>query len=541
MNNQRTALTSTRKKYLQTKLSFAPVNTKNNNNNDENKRPTATLSSQYSSSPSSSNASNTKKFKTLNDHLKESLVENNKGTITKSKPASLKRTITPTEEISRLSFTTPTKQQQPQQSQQPTIIEPPTLHPIKLLYSEEELWIRLQIREFVFRFGEHFEIDARATTSLQNVQGNWRVKRLAVNLTWQLLTSMEQGLIDIPSSSFEPPTNKYSLFYGARTTQQFAQRILFQWMDHYGLNNNRYLEKEAARVAFVENLEHDGLSVHHWEDLIELFSIITGVPSASLLAEEQGDEESATINNNENNVVLPESERVVHSSLEELRMLQMMCDMLLMHNTLRRIWLHEEQPKELKATETELKFERKRLESSSQEEDKHVKAERLQVEKKMVDVLTAQQKNMKRFTPAGHDTKGNEYWIFNDLVTYGNDARNSELYWGHGVIIIGPGFDTSDNNDMPSSLQNEEGQQQNWWYVTDVNDLIQLRRYILQDRSSSSSLSPSSSPSSSSSTMNTDTLSQQMTLRIHYMSALQYIIAQGNTSNSNNYRRSTRA
>ncbi|KAI8144170.1 hypothetical protein BJV82DRAFT_608566 [Fennellomyces sp. T-0311] len=358
-------------------------------------------------------------------------------------------------------------------------IAPPQLTRIHLLYSEEELWIRLQIREFVFRFGEYFDIDGRATASLQNVQGNWRLKRLAVNLAWQLLTNMENGLID--ATMLEPPPRN-SVIANARTIQQMGARVIHEWMEQYGLNNNKYLEKEAARVAFVENLERDGLSADHWEDLIDILRVAGGCTDP------------------------PEAEQVVHSSLEEFRMLQLICDMLLMHSSLRRTWVLEEPTKELQAMEAELRVERRRLEMAQTED----KGDRLAVEKKYVDVLAAMQRNTKRFAPAGRDSKGNEYWIFNDLVTYGNDARNSELYWGHGVVAVGPGFSDAERR---------------WWYIADIDDIVQLRRWLIADRSTSPS---------------TDDLIQQLTLRAQYLRSLQWIVqVQGSSSSSN--RRGTRA
>ncbi|KAI9492624.1 hypothetical protein BDB00DRAFT_827421 [Zychaea mexicana] len=445
----------------------------------------------------------------------------------------------------------------------PQPIDPPKLSRISLLYSQEEVWIRLQIREFVFRFGDYFEIDTRAATSLQNVQGNWRVKRLAVNLTYRLLTHMEQGMIDVtlpPPSLSSSTTLRDSFLHGARTPQQIASRVIHRWMDHYGLTKNRYLEKEAARVAFVENLERDGLSVDNWADLIELLALLNGKPLPNNNNSDDDDDE----NDNQ----LPEPEQVVHSLFEELKMLQMVCDMLLMHNSLRRIWVHEDQPaKELRATEAEIKAERRRLDSQQQQQQREEegkskitnnntsnkdKAERLQIEKKYIDVMSAQQRNNKRFGPVGRDSKGNEYWIFNDLVTYGNDARNSEPYWGHGVIIIGPGLSSGSSSlssDNASSSTPEQGQEQCWWYLKDVDDLNQLRRWIVQDRSSAaaSSSSPLHSATTTTNINNNaaDSLVHQLTLRTQYLRSLQWISqVQGSSSSindSNSNRRSTRA
>ncbi|KAG2221062.1 hypothetical protein INT45_009720 [Circinella minor] len=495
MSNQNIGNSTGKKKYLQTKLSFVPVNSSNNN---ENNRPTS------SSSSSSSTTLNINKLKNINNTFTESVTDNNKNEKLKHK----ERNRTPSTE-NKLSFTKLPQQQEPT----PFTIEPPTLNPISLLYNQEDLWVRLQIREFVFRFGSYFEIDSRATASLQNVQGNWRIKRLGVNLTYQLLSSMEHGLIDIPSSSFHSTTHKKSIFYGARTIQQLANKIIYDWMDHYDLNNSYLWTKEAARIEFIERLQRDGLNVHHWENLIELLSIVTGIASSSTTDNEE--EEEDIIMEDVNNK-MPEPEEIIHSLPTELKMLQMICDLLLLHTSLRRIWVHEEQAKELKLQETELKFERKQLLQEQPLIKEGIKpSERLiQVEKKLMDTMIAQQKNTKRFTPAGQDMKGNEYWIFNDLITYGNDARNSEPYWGHGVIIIGPGF-ISNDVDMDLSQQEQELQEtkDKWWYISDVNDIIQLRRYIIQQNR----------PSSSTINNNIDPLLQQLNMRSQYLQSLEFI------------------
>ncbi|KAI7852633.1 hypothetical protein BDC45DRAFT_607202 [Circinella umbellata] len=518
MSNQNIGNSTGKKKYLQTKLSFVPVNS---NNNNENNRPTS------SSSSSSSTTLNINKLKTINNTFTESVTDNN----VKEKLKHKERNRTPSTE-NKLSFT-----KLPQQEPTPLTIEPPTLNPIALLYNQQDLWVRLQIREFVFRFGSYFDIDSRATASLQNVQGNWRIKRLGVNLTYQLLLSMEHGFIDIPSSSFHSTTNKQSLFYGARTMQQLANKLIYDWMDNYDLNNSHRWTKEAARIEFIERLQRDGLNVHHWENLIELLSIVTGIASSTTTDNEE--EEEDIIMEDVNNR-MPEPEEIIHSLPTELKMLQMICDLLLLHNSLRRIWVHEEQSKEFKLQETELKFERKQLlqEQQLQKEDTKQSERQIQVEKKLIDTMIAQQKNTKRFSPAGQDMKGNEYWIFNDLITYGNDARNSEPYWGHGVIIIGPGF-ISDDVDMDISQQEQEQETKNkWWYISDVNDITQLRRYIIQQNR----------PSSTASTTNNNNndiehLLQQLNIRSQYLQSLEFInqLQSNHHTSITNNRRTTRA
>ncbi|KAI9316104.1 hypothetical protein BX666DRAFT_1878675 [Dichotomocladium elegans] len=284
------------------------------------------------------------------------------------------------------------------------------------MYPEEEIWTRLQIREFAFRFGDHFELDSRTVASLQNLQGNWRIKRLSTSLAWKLVTSMEAGLIELP------------------LLQRLGSTIVYQWMEERGLINNKYLAEDAARIAFAEALDRDGLSVRQWQDLVGVL-------------------ESAGFTN----VPQPKERRL--GLADELVVVRMICDLLLYHNTLRKQWLADRGTSSKDLTSVEVKLKAVRFKDNDA-------SERLAIERQHVELVTLANKSARRLEAAGRDNKGNEYWLFNDLATScgATDSRNSEPFWGHGVIVIGPGM--------------EEDSACRWWHVSEISDIIQLRRWL---------------------------------------------------------------
>ncbi|KAJ8657248.1 hypothetical protein O0I10_007064 [Lichtheimia ornata] len=354
-------------------------------------------------------------------------------------------------------------------------IEPPTFTRIPLQFSEEEIWARLQIREFVFRFGEHFNIDSRVITSMQNVQGNWRIKRLSINIALELLQSMEQGYIETPVSSALATQDIY--FKGARTMQAIGTQVMREWMEDRGLTDHKYMTADVARITFVEELERDGLTASHWEDL-----------GFVLLAAGFNDHLSQALKN---------ASKL--KATDHIYMIQMMCDLLLFHSQLRRQWVMADgNNKEHKTVEAALRVERRRCENS---EDSKIYENRLALEKRYLELTIASHRSTKRLEPAGYDNKGNEYWIFNDLITAhggcGADSRNSEPFWAYSVVAIGPG---------PAKTTTKERQ---WWHVSDIEDILQLRKWLEKEEAPSSQFT------------------QQLIQRVQYLHSLRWIEAQG--------------
>lgn len=299
------------------------------------------------------------------------------------------------------------------------------MRPITLLYSEEELWIRLQIREFVFHFGRYFGLDdIRFTSNLQNVQGKWRTKRLASHIAVQLIRRARESMLDV----FGKAEHNAHI-------SQLGNQMFRSWCEYYEISEDGGLE------SIVET---EGLNTTQWDDIIEL------------------------LNAADFTVPIIQGRR---TALHELQLVQLMCDMLLLDSSLRKSLMEEN--KDLKAKEATLRKERADLEveqltakrrriddpKEAQTLDAQLRRDRVALEQKrlcyMMDVL----RSSKRIAPSWRDNDGNEYWIFNDLVGCNNGSdstRNSEPYWAFGVIVIGQG---------------------GWFYIHGEQELMQLRRW----------------------------------------------------------------
>lgn len=309
---------------------------------------------------------------------------------------------------------------------------------------------------------------------MQNVQGNWRIKRLSINIALELLQSMEQGYIESPVSSTLATQDIY--FNNARTMQAIGTRVMHQWMEERGLTDNKYMTADVARITFVEELERDGLTASHWEDL-----------GFVLLAAGFSDHLSQALEN---------ASKL--TATDHIYMIQMMCDLLLFHSQLRRQWvITDANNKEHKMVEAALRVERRRSENT---EDPKIYESRLALEKKYLELTIEGHRSTKRLEPAGHDNKGNEYWIFNDLITAhggcGADSRNSEPFWAYSVVAIGPG-------PSPSTKDRQ------WWHISDIEDILQLRKWLEKEAAPSSQFS------------------QQLLQRVQYLHSLRWIEAQG--------------
>ncbi|CAO3663174.1 unnamed protein product [Rhizopus stolonifer] len=79
------------------------------------------------------------------------------------------------------------------------MMPPPKLSPISLI-TANKIWTRLAIREFLFRFGHLYQLDTTTLIPLQNVQGDWRMKRLGATLVWKCLVLLTTRSFDEQST-----------------------------------------------------------------------------------------------------------------------------------------------------------------------------------------------------------------------------------------------------------------------------------------------------------------------------------------------------
>ncbi|KAG0167244.1 hypothetical protein DFQ28_005946 [Apophysomyces sp. BC1034] len=410
-------------------------------------------------------------------------------------------------------------------------IEPPTLCPIDMKFSEEEIWIRLQIREFMFRFGEHFQFQPRIIASTQNVQGDWRMKRITAYVVWKALVILDASLYEMVPAEERPKSNLPGQSYLTRTNHLplMANYILNQWMEEKGLGDPE-LEENERRDAFFLVFCQEGMTARRWQDIAELLAAAecTDLPVPTI---RNGDPENAIV---EQIQKFRKQSRTSCSltAADELRMIQMLLDVLLFDTTTRRKML--DSTKELKEREVALKKERKTyqmdymaqktqrnsltirveqltavgkqdkkviVEAELEALDVKIRDERLEIEKKEMDLIIAKLKTEMRLRTPCVDAKGNEYWFFNDLLTsqlgHATDVRNNECYWSYGVIVIGPGF--------------SGGTERRWWHIDGIQNMLQLEKWLMHDWTCNDKITR-------------DALIVQLTSRAQYLRLLENVV-----------------
>ncbi|GAN08623.1 hypothetical protein MAM1_0215c08138 [Mucor ambiguus] len=393
-------------------------------------------------------------------------------------------------------------------------IDPPELQQLEMLYSEEEIWIRLQIREFIFRFGELYGLDDRVLSNLQNVQGDWKIKKLGAYLVYHCLFIMSQ------STEYDAPLSPLT----EETIPQKAKSILNGWFKEKKLTTY-YLDNQSRNQALMDILTTEGMTCRRWQDVAELLALAehedipipTLPPLKKPKLENEDDEEYDVMDIDQEEELLREIERyrkpVRNTALlpaqTELKLVCMLLELLLYHTQIRQslsvpnhggsasrgvremalelkkyikeynVEATQKKSKQYKLT-TRInqlmavrgkKEELKNAQIELDELETLIRDERIDLETKKIQLNVASAKSQKRMEPAGVDMLGNQYWIFNDLLDHLNhasDYRNSEQCWAYGIVIIGPGLIHSEEHDIQ------------WWYIKGIENMKHLVKWIQQ-------------------------------------------------------------
>ncbi|ORE09763.1 hypothetical protein BCV72DRAFT_52022 [Rhizopus microsporus var. microsporus] len=306
---------------------------------------------------------------------------------------------------------------------------PPKLTPIQLIYSQQEIWIRLQIREFMFRFGHLYDFDHSILGPLQNVQGDWRMKRFGATIVWKCLVLLRTG-------SFELSTQVI----------QRAKMIINKWMQEKDIHE-LYDRQEQQDQALAEALQLEGMTVDRWKDMWTLLK--------------EADENIPELTHGVKRVTQENELGMILKLLELLLFEKRAHESLVSNMPKEKEVEHKKETKEYQIRESNHKAKRKslmnkmhQLECLKQKENELTKI-RSQIEdietcirdecttfhSKRLEFIRYQLRLNRRMQSAGHDRLGNEYWIFSDLLDQA--YRNSEPYWAYGIVIIGPGFGDS--------------------------------------------------------------------------------------------------
>ncbi|KAI8876215.1 hypothetical protein K501DRAFT_262534 [Backusella circina FSU 941] len=366
--------------------------------------------------------------------------------------------------------------------------ELPTLSPITLLYPEQDIWVRLQIREWMHRFGDMHDFDQRII-SLQNVQSDWRAKRLGAHVVWKVFMIAKKGGLLLDDKVI-----------------QMTKDIMQDWIKEKRLAR-LVTSEQAIHQALSDVMARDGVSPRRWQELAEVLACAgyTDLPVPTMASQKVVKEEDMDIDDDEEEI---ENEikryqtdtRSSHlmSLSDELGMINMLLELLLFDSKTRQSLA--EVPKELREFETEIKKERKQhaiedlkkkshrnalihrishlqqvkggdvapLETELDELETAIRDEQLAMETRELDFIKQNLRAQKRFAPIGTDTFGNHYWTFSDLVDHTSNAsysRNNEPFWAFGIIVIGPGY------------QQETAER--WWHISGIKEMIKLERWLL--------------------------------------------------------------
>ncbi|KAI9250040.1 hypothetical protein BY458DRAFT_525039 [Sporodiniella umbellata] len=303
---------------------------------------------------------------------------------------------------------------------------PPKLSPIDLLYSEQELWNRLAIREFIFRFGHLYGLDGCTLGPLQNAQGDWRLQRLGGPLLWTCLRRVTTGVFDdLPKATVE----------GARALTR-------RWMDEHALDQI-YDSTGEQQEAFLSILQQEGMTRDRWRDVARWIGcegneVATLLSVLELMLLEQDARQSFAGTKESHRQEFKE-----YSKEETKKKNQRQKLMNKMHQlqSLGKEWLSVKE--ELEAIETEIRDDCTRFHTRQLAHTRHA------------------MKSSKRMQCAGQDRLGNMYWIFSDLLEQA--CRNSEPHWAFGIIVIGPGYGEN---------------QVRWWAVEGRKEMEKLSRWL---------------------------------------------------------------
>ncbi|GAA5805071.1 hypothetical protein HPULCUR_010584 [Helicostylum pulchrum] len=387
-------------------------------------------------------------------------------------------------------------------------INPPELTEINLLYSEQEIWTRLQIREFIFRFGEIYGFENRLLTSLQNVQGDWRIKKFGAYIVWQFLIILNN-------------TTNYELTLEETedSIPQLAKNILNGWISDKKLDN-LYFDKEGKHLALLQALNTEGMTGRRWQDIAELLAVaqVNDIPVPTSRDITSKDIDKMDIDDDDDNdeqsrldATIKRYQKSTNRNLlsieDELKMINMLLELLLYDTQIRQSLVAAGQKamtKELRDLELDFKKYQKdwkrenlanlmnrtnlsnRLHQLQATKGKDQELKQVQIEldaletlirdqdqdlsKKQLELYIYTQKQEKRLKSLGSDMLGNEYWLFNDILDHLNNAtdyRNNEPYWAYGIIIIGPGF--------------KKDERRKWWFVKGNEDIKLLKDWITNE------------------------------------------------------------
>ncbi|KAI8065432.1 hypothetical protein BC940DRAFT_82429 [Gongronella butleri] len=394
------------------------------------------------------------------------------------------------------------------------MVRPPVFERMTMLYEDDEIWLRLQIREFVFRFASVLGMDERWLASMQNVQGDWRMRHLATRVVFRVLCVLQSGHV-------EP-----------KAVQLAAQRVLHSWAADAGLQTGSSKLGKEKLVMLGEMIDRKGMSHQRWQDVMDLVvanakanqektkKTMTKEPSSSPIPTQHDSDDDENDNGDEENqkeeqldpLLLKLVQRL--TDFDKLRLLQMVLELALCSDALRTDMVQA--AKTVRVLEDDLKQEKKQFDM----DDLRDKAQRnrwleqldqfrllgmtdkvhqtqidldkvdadivhrsLSMARQQRDVLVAHCRADPRLVPLITPWDNNQYWLFMDLTIAAAQPPSpqtlalQEPHWFQGVVVIGHD---------PCDLENNKNDQNDakmdtdraWMAIHGLPQLQQLDKWL---------------------------------------------------------------
>ncbi|CAO3600528.1 unnamed protein product [Absidia cylindrospora] len=419
-------------------------------------------------------------------------------------------------------------------------VSPPPFSYIPLAYSEEETWFRLQIREFLYQFGDTCQMESRMILGLQNVQGDWRIRRLSGVLVWQALK-----VIGVTSSNGqEGNTGNNNLI--SDQIRRLARDIINSWATDFGLTRTAIPNTNERLGRAGEIMTTKGMNCSRWQDVAELLAKAnyknlpiptttstiepadvqmdrgddvvdeegdqSGSDSESDVGEEAMDTSSEYEDSDHEVEKFRELRRSPLSTEQELHLIQMVLDLLLMHGKVRQDMMDTVTVKDLRAAEEELRnstrsFEAEdlrrklnrnqlkmridqfralgdtdmclTLENELKDLSQSIESYRAQMDRTLLDALAAQLRfSKKRLQRLITPWDGNEYWLFHDLLTPQQhyDGNRAEKNCKERWWAHGVVM----IGKCPTLEEEQEEQEQNrrWWHLDGIDNIQKLDKWL---------------------------------------------------------------
>lgn len=363
--------------------------------------------------------------------------------------------------------------------------KPPKLSNLELKFSEDVIWQRLQIREFVFRFEHLLALSAEDRNLLQDTQGDWVTHRMLKKLVCSLM----------------------------------------ELIAHYGVENDSDQQKMAKHFLRDEHVASSRpyLSLHHWQAISAIlmdagyedtpvFNEVEAIAESD--AQQQMDWLPSFVTRSmqaKGTGPMP----IMKDALNELITINLlsMCtlytpcirkDLLqgsvqlkdeeeALH-TLRRQTMsddmHARTTKNTLLQQLATAEERDAIQQQIEDVDTQCEERQHLLNRKEVEVYLLSRKTSKRLSSAGTDQHGNQYWLFGDL--HHNQEYQDQDFWGRGVIIIGPGCqldeqqseegegDSNDESDhkSPCVAMLTANNRKRWWYLSGIENIDTLVQWL---------------------------------------------------------------